>query len=221
MRTLIKAATVGVLVIAVYLVVTGAQIWTASHRDEAQEAQAIVVLGAAQYNGRPSGVLRKRLDHAVDLYRHALAKTIVVTGGRQQGDNFTEATASANYLHSQGIPDKDLLREVSGHSSWESIASVAAFLKQRNIRHVLLVSDPLHSYRIKAIAKEVGLVGFSSPAATRPSGLDAVRYLGRETVAVAVGRVIGFQREAKARAITLGRWGGGGPARLEAPSGVV
>jgi uncharacterized SAM-binding protein YcdF (DUF218 family) len=220
-RIAVKVVAVALVVGLLYLVVTMAQVWVASHRDEAQEAQAIVVLGAAQYNGRPSPVLRRRLDHAVDLYRHALAKTIVVTGGRQEGDAFTEATASANYLHSKGVPDRDLLREVSGHSSWESLSSTAAFLRQRNIRQVLLVSDPLHSYRVKAIAKELGLVAFASPASNRPGGLAAVRYLSRETVAVAVGRLIGFHREAKAKVIVLGTPGSGPAARLAGPSGVV
>lgn len=104
----------------VYLAVTFGQVWWASRRDQARPAQAIVVLGAAQYNGRPSPVLRARLDHATDLWRRRLAPVVVVTGGRQPGDKFTEATASADYLIAHGVPDAQILREVSGRTTWDS-----------------------------------------------------------------------------------------------------
>jgi len=190
--------TAGVLAaIALYGVVTFVQVWLASRRDSAHKAQAIVVFGAAQYNGRPSSVLKARLDHAVDLYHRHAAPYIVVTGGKQPGDIFTEATASADYLHTKGIPDTDILREVSGHSSWQSLASTAAFLKARHIKDVILVSDPFHSLRIKAMAGELGLDGHTSPTQSSPiGGFTKAYYMGRETVAVAVGRIVGFRREA-------------------------
>jgi len=163
------------------------------------------VLGNAQYSGEPSPVLRARLDHAVDLWRRRLAPVIVVTGGRQPGDRFTDASASANYLMGRGVPDRNLLREVSGQTSWQSLAAVAAFLKNRSINHVLLVSDPFHSYRINAIAGELGLDGHSSPTRTSPiGGFSEARYLLRETAAVAVGQVIGFRREAGVHRVVLG-----------------
>ncbi|HEX3392971.1 MAG TPA: YdcF family protein [Acidimicrobiales bacterium] len=197
MRLLVKVVLAVVAVVILYLGVTFVQVWMASRRDDARAAQAIVVLGAAQYNGRPSSVLRARLDHAADLWRRKLAPVIVVTGGRQTGDKFTEATASANYLISKGVPDEDLLREVSGQSSWQSLAATATFLGDRKITQVLLVSDPFHSYRIRAIADELGLDGRPSPTRTSPiGGITEVRYLLRETAAVALGRVIGFRREA-------------------------
>ncbi|MGI8777687.1 MAG: YdcF family protein [Acidimicrobiales bacterium] len=197
MKLLVKVAVAVVAVVLVYLGVTFVQVWMASRHDEARTAQAIVVLGAAQYNGTPSPVLRARLDHAADLWRRHLAPVIVVTGGRQVGDKFTEATASANYLIARGVPDGDLLREVSGQSSWQSLAATATFLRHRQINHVLLVSDPFHSYRIRAIAGELGLDGHASPTRTSPiGGTEEVRYLLRESAAVALGRVIGFRREA-------------------------
>ena len=109
----LKVAAGVLAAIIVYGVVTFVQVWLAARRDNTHKAQAIVVFGAAQYNGRPSAVLRARLDHAVDLYNRHVAPYIVVTGGRQPGDNFTEATASADYLHTKGVPDNDILREVS------------------------------------------------------------------------------------------------------------
>lgn len=181
-----------------YLGVTFAQVWRAARHDEARPAEAIVVFGTAQYNGVPSPVLAARLDHAIQLYRRDLAPVIVVTGGNQPGDEFTEATASANYLIERGVPDEDVLREVSGTSSWQSLAAAANFLDDRQIREVLLVSDPFHSFRIRAMADELGLDGHSSPTKTSPiRGLTEARYMVRETVAVAVGRVIGFRRQAR------------------------
>jgi uncharacterized SAM-binding protein YcdF (DUF218 family) len=193
---LAAAGVVGL--VAVYLAVTFVQVWLASRGDDADhKAQAIVVFGAAQYNGRPSAVLKARLDHATTLYRKGIAPTIVVTGGRQPGDRFTEATAAAGYLHSKGVPDEHILREVSGQSSWQSLASTAAFLKDRSIRNVILVSDPFHSLRITNMAAELGLQASASPTRTSPiTGFDATQYMGRETVAVAVGRIVGFRREA-------------------------
>jgi uncharacterized SAM-binding protein YcdF (DUF218 family) len=195
--------TAGLLAaVILYGIVTFAQVWLAARRDSTRKAQAIVVFGAAQYNGRPSAVLRARLDHAVGLYDRHVAPVIVVTGGRQPGDRFTEATASADYLHTQGVPDNDILREVSGHSSWQSLASTAAFLKVRHIHDVILVSDPFHSLRIGGMASELGLDASTSPTRTSPiTGVDAAEYMGRETLAVALGRIVGFRREAGVKSV--------------------
>jgi len=180
-----------------YLAVTLAQVYRASRGDGAEPAQAIVVFGTAQYDGEPSPVLAARLDHAIGLYRRDLAPVIVVTGGSQPGDRFTEAAASADYLLARGIPDEDILREVSSTSSWQSLAAVTEFLSERDITEVLLVSDPFHSLRISSMADELGLDGHASPTRTSPiSGMSELRYMARETVAVAVGRIIGFRRQA-------------------------
>jgi uncharacterized SAM-binding protein YcdF (DUF218 family) len=195
LRLSLKVVAVVLGALVVYLGVTLGQVWWASRRDDARPAQAIVVLGAAQYNGRPSPVLRARLDHANDLWHRQLAPVVVVTGGRQPGDQFTEATASADYLIAHGIPDADILREVSGRTTWESLAAASRFLRQRGITKVLLVSDPFHSERLVAIASELSLSGYASPTRTSPiKGWSAVPYFGRETIAVAAGRIFGFRR---------------------------
>ncbi|MDP9071282.1 MAG: YdcF family protein [Actinomycetota bacterium] len=178
-----------------YLAVTFVQVWRASRRDEARRAEAVVVFGAAQYNGEPSPVLQARLDHAADLFQRGFADRVVVTGGRRPGDRFTEATASARYLSRQGIADKSILRVVSGTNSWQSLASAANELKKRGLTNVLLVSDGFHSARISAMAEELGLLAHTSPSRASPiDGVEKLPYLGRETVAVAVGRVVGFRR---------------------------
>ena len=158
-----------------YLGVTLMQVWLASREDQARPVQAIVVLGAAQYNGKVSPVLKARLDHAHDLWVRHLSEVIVVTGGRQPGDRFTEATASANYLASKGVPDSAVLREVSGRNSWQSLAASAAFLKARKISTVLLVSDPFHDKRIALMAGDVNKL---QPANVAVNGVMAGAYGG-------------------------------------------
>ena len=191
------------LAASVYLAVTFVQVWQASRRDGARPSEAIVVLGAAQYDGRPSPVYRARLDHAADLYDAGLAPVMVVTGGRAEGDRFTEATAGANYLLGEhAIPDSAILRETGGHSSWESLAASARFLRERGIDEVILVSDPFHAERIEATAAEVGLRGSASPTRTSPvGGATEVRLMLRETVKVAAGRLFGFRRMMRLRGI--------------------
>lgn len=184
-------------VLVVYLALTFIQVVRASGRNQAREVQAIVVLGAAQYNGKPSPVLRARLDHAADLYRRGLAAKVVVTGGKQVGDSLTEAAVSANYLARHGVPEGSILREVNGRSSWQQLAAAASFLKKRGITRVLLVSDGFHSARIAAIAHELGLQGYTSPATESPiHGAAALPYMGKETLVVAAGRLIGYRRVA-------------------------
>lgn len=206
MKLALKVAAGLLAAVVLYLGVTFVQVWRAARDDQARPAQAIVVFGAAQYNGVPSPVLAARLDHAIELYERDLAPVIVVTGGNQPGDQFTEATASANYLIQRGVPDDDVLREVSGTSSWQSLAAAANFLDDRSITDVLLVSDPFHSLRIRAMASELGLEGHSSPTTTSPiRGMSEARYMARETVAVAVGRVVGFRRQASIEDVVKSR----------------
>jgi uncharacterized SAM-binding protein YcdF (DUF218 family) len=178
-----------------YVVITFAQVWMASRHDGATQSDAIVVLGAAQYDGRPSPVLEARLDHAFGLWEQGLAPIIVVTGGKRPGDLFTEATASANYLLERGVPDAQILREVQGTNSWESLAAAARILRERGLSEVILVSDPFHALRIGGIADELGLHAHVSPTRTSPISSGAqVKQMVRETGAVAVGRVIGYRR---------------------------
>jgi uncharacterized SAM-binding protein YcdF (DUF218 family) len=193
-RVVVLAAMIG----AVYFVVTFVQVWQAARSDDRRPSQAIVVLGAAQYNGHPTAVLRARLDHAADLFREHVAPMVVVTGGKQPGDRFTEATVGADYLHSRGVPESGILRETTSRSSWESLEAASRILRARNARKVVLVSDPFHSLRIKLIAQELGLDAVTSPTRTSPiRGLDEWRRFFTETLRVMAGRVIGWGRLAR------------------------
>jgi uncharacterized SAM-binding protein YcdF (DUF218 family) len=194
-KILRRGFAAAVLAPVLYFAVTFVQVWQAGRRDGARPTEAVVVLGAAQYDGRPSKVLRARLDHAADLYKQGLAPTVVVTGGRAVGDRFTESAAGANYLHGRGVPDEAILREATGRNSWESLAASARFLRARGIDDVVLVSDPFHAARITAIAGELGLRAASSPTRTSPIvGVNELRHMVTETAQLAVGRIIGFRR---------------------------
>jgi uncharacterized SAM-binding protein YcdF (DUF218 family) len=185
-----RAVLVAVAALVLYVLVTFVQVWRASRHDGAQAADAIVVLGAAQYDCRPSPVLEQRLDHALELYQGGTASTIVVTGGKRAGDRCTEARSSAEYLMGQGVPDANLLREDTGTNSWESLAASAVILRDRGMTRVVLVTDGYHSLRVQAIADELGLDAAVSPS--RAGG--TIRDYVAETAAVAIGRVIGFDR---------------------------
>lgn len=191
---LLRLVALAVAVLVAYFGATFVQVYRSSRHDGATQADAIIVLGAAQYNGRPSPVLRNRLDHALELYRDDLAPTIVLTGGRKEGDVFTEATAGYNYLRNQGVPDEALLKEVDGTSSWESLSASARFLIQRGQTKVVLVTDGYHAMRVGSIADDLGLDASVSPIDSRESRAAELRHLARETLAVGVGRVIGYDR---------------------------
>lgn len=195
LRVAVRVVLAAVALVGLYLAVTFVQVWWTARQDDATEAQAIVVLGAAQYDGTPSPVFQARLDHALELYEQGLAPTIVVTGGNQPGDRFTEAAAGANYLLANGVPEEDIRREVDAHNSWESLAAVARILDDEGVDEVILVSDPYHSFRVGQIARELGMTPHLSPTRTSPgSGFSELRSMVRETLAVSVGRFVGYRR---------------------------
>jgi uncharacterized SAM-binding protein YcdF (DUF218 family) len=189
-RWLLRLVGVVLLALLAYVTITFVQVWWFSRRDGARDADAVVVLGAAQYDGRPSPVLRQRLDHAHDLYERDLVDVIMLTGGRQEGDQYTEAQAGYLYLRDQGVPDADLMLEDQGTNTWESLAASARILRERELTDVVLVTDGYHALRVDAIADELGLDASVSPSRSGGSWRD----LAEETGAVAVGRVIGFRR---------------------------
>ena len=198
-RRWLRRLAVIVLVVLVgsggYVGISFLQVRAVGRSDQARPVDAIVVMGAAQYDGRPSPQLQARLDHAFDLWSAGVAATVVVTGGNQPGDRFTEADASADYLIGKGVPDAAILRENVAHTSYDSLAGAAALLRDRGLQSVLLVSDPFHSLRIRLIAQELGLTAYVSPTRTSPvQGSAETRRELKEALGVAVGRIIGFRR---------------------------
>ena len=145
---------------------TAVLIW--SSRDEAQPAQAIVVLGAAQYAGKPSPVLRARLDHALDLWNRHLASLLILTGGTGSGDTTSEAAVGRTYAKKHGVPDSAILVESEGRTTSESMRAVAGMLEVRGLQSALLVSDPFHMLRLRILARRFGFTPYTSPTQTSP-----------------------------------------------------
>jgi len=140
----------------------------AAARDQATAADAIAVLGAAQYNGRPSPVFRARLDHAAALYQRGLAPVVLVTGGVGSGDTVSESEVGRRYLVKAGLPEGAVVALPAGASTFASLAGVARWFAGRDNRRVLLVSDGFHMLRRQILATRLGLVPFTSPAPNSP-----------------------------------------------------
>lgn len=184
-----------VLVLVGYYLVTLLQVVQAGRSDHTAPVDAIVVLGAAQYDGRPSPQLAARLDHVVTLWERDVAPIVVVTGGNQPGDRFTEASASRRYLEERGVPDRAILAETSGTTTYESLAGVAPMLRDEGIDEIVLVTDPYHAYRSQLIAKELGLdARLSTTPTSVVTGWSSARRHLEEAAGVALGRLVGFDR---------------------------
>jgi uncharacterized SAM-binding protein YcdF (DUF218 family) len=152
-------------------------VYRVSRLDQRERADAIVVLGAAQYNGRPSPVLKARLDHALELYREGLAPMVVVTGGIGPGDRMSEATVGHKYLRAQ-LPDSAIIVRPDGRTTEESMRSVAEWMHEREAARVLLVSDPFHMARLRLEARYARLDAFVSPTRTSPIMAGSRREVG-------------------------------------------
>ena len=189
---------VGLLLIIslVYGCINVAQVWWVGKSDQARVVDAIVVLGVAQYDGRPSPQLQARLDHALALLLEGASPLVITTGGNQPGDRFTEAETSANYLiKGLGIDYQavEILQENSGSTTRESLIGVRDIMQSRGLHSVLIVTDPYHSLRSRLIAQDLGLVAHISPTRTSPlRGASAVSRHVREALGVAVAHLIGF-----------------------------
>lgn len=170
-------------VVSLVLVVLG---WTAAvvavaatgTRDERASVDAIAVLGAAQYNGRPSPVFRARLDHAATLYRLGLAPVVLVTGGVGTGDTLSEAHVGRAYLLGVGMPEGSVIPLSTGADTYASMAEVAGWFRGRGSRRVLLVSDAFHMLRLRIIAQRLGLTPLTSATPTSPIRASPRRQAG-------------------------------------------
>ena len=151
-------------------------VWGA--RDRAQTSDAIVVLGAAQYVGRPSPVLRARLDHALDLWKRGLAPRLIFTGGTGVGDTTSEAAVSRVYALSHGVPDTAILMENNGRTTRESLAAVSEIMHTREMRSAILVSDPFHMLRLGILSRQYGVEAYTSPTKTSPISANRGQAFG-------------------------------------------
>jgi uncharacterized SAM-binding protein YcdF (DUF218 family) len=191
-------ATVAFVVLLAVGFVAGCAIvvWRAAHHDDASEidrADAIVVLGAAQYDGEPSPVFAGRLDHAALLYEQGRADTVLVLGGGQPGDRFTEAEAGATYLAGRGVPADAIVTVPEGHTTFESLRAAAPVMREAGIGSAFLVSDPWHNARVERMARDLGIEGHASATWHSAATSQETRSEGyvRETFAYLYYRVFG------------------------------
>lgn len=190
-------------IVATYAVLAALAAWVVSFlavvawgaRDMARPADAIVVLGAAQYAGRPSPVLKARLDHALKLFKKGIAKRLVLTGGRGVGDTISEAAVGRRYAIRAGIADSVILLENEGRTTEASVAAVAIIMEKAELERAILVSDPFHMLRLQILAKRYGVESVTSPTRTSPisaNRLEALAYIMSESVKVPATIVLGI-----------------------------
>lgn len=192
-RTLLRWLAGAVLVTVLVAAGVVVRIVQFGHTDQHATADAIVVMGAAQYNGRPSPVFAARLDHAAALYRDGDAPHIVTLGGRQIGDAETEGQAGKKYLAQSGVPESALLAVGVGNDTLISLRAAAAELATRGWQSVIIVSDPWHVARSRMIARDLGLFVQVSPVTSGPATGDSVelRYVERELLGTLFYRLTG------------------------------
>ena len=203
MRTFVVSAWRIALAVALatvlYLAMTYVSVRAVGGSTARGSADAIVVMGAAQYDGVPSGLLEARLKNALVLYKQGRAPLIAVTGGKQQGDRFTEAAASRRWLRDRGVPAAAIVSESTGSSTWQSLSNIAPVLRERNVTRVIVSTSRWHVQRSVLSLRELGFAAVASGVDGAPvSGADGskvidegAKYL-RETVGVAFGRIVGF-----------------------------
>ena len=196
MTVLRRVATILVavgVVLAAMVCVNVSQVWIAGRTDDRGPVDAIVVMGAAQYDGRPTPQFQARLDHALELWMNGVAPIIVTTGGNQPGDRFTEGGSGAKYLNERGVDASSLIIEESGSTTRRSLLGVVELLRQRGAQHVVVVTEPFHALRSKLIAQDLGLrVALSSTRTSPMGGREALRRQVEEGFGITIAQFVGF-----------------------------
>jgi uncharacterized SAM-binding protein YcdF (DUF218 family) len=169
---LVLAGLIAAIAVAGY---AAYRIWDQGNRDERPPTDAIVVMGAAQYDGRPSPVFAARLDHAIDLFREGVARRLIVTGGKREGDRTTEAASARIYAVQHDVPDEAIISEDQSRTTLQSIRGVAALMRDEGFESAIFVSDPSHMLRVLRMASDEGITAYGSPTRSSPLERDAVR----------------------------------------------
>jgi uncharacterized SAM-binding protein YcdF (DUF218 family) len=176
-RTLARLILAALILTVVGLGYLAFRIWDQGGRDDRRAADAIVVLGAAQYDGRPSPLFAARLDHAIDLFHAGLAPILIVTGGKAQGDRTTEAASARAYAIARDVPASAILVEDQSRTTLQSIRGVAALMRVAHVRSAVFVSDPSHMFRVLWMASDAGISAWGSPTRTSPLERDPLRRI--------------------------------------------
>ena len=167
-RAFFRVVLVGLAATTVIGAYAAYRIWEQAGRDERRAVDAIVVMGAAQYDGRPSPLFAARLDHAIALFHEGLAPRLIVTGGKREGDRTTEAASARAYAVRHDVPDGAILAEDTSRTTLQSIRGVAGLMEADGLHTALFVSDPTHMLRVLRMATDVGVEGYGSPTRTSP-----------------------------------------------------
>jgi uncharacterized SAM-binding protein YcdF (DUF218 family) len=197
-RSYLRMTVTIAAVVVIAWVISMMAVERVGQRDQAQRADAIVVLGAAQYVGRPSPVLRARVDHAVALWKRGLAPTLILTGGTGVGDTTSEAAVARKYAMSRGVPDRAIVVEIKGRTTSESMRAVARIMEDREQNSAILVSDPFHMLRLSILARRFGLEPYTSPTRTSPitsNREEQWKYMVSESVKVPLAYI--FERRSQ------------------------
>jgi uncharacterized SAM-binding protein YcdF (DUF218 family) len=194
---------IGVLLLLVLLVVgiTASRVWWVARQDDRPRSDAIVVLGASQFDGKPSTVFRARLQHARALFEKGVAPRVVTLGGGAPGDRYTEAEAGAQFLRERGV---EVVAVGKGRNTLQSLEALQAEFERRGWSSAVLVTDPWHELRSQRMAADLGIEASGSPTRTGPAVRDRateVRYVARETAAYLYYRVFGASSEAGPHAV--------------------
>ena len=179
-RWLLRLAALVAFAVAAFLAVTGIRIVHTASLEEVQPADAIVVFGAAEYAGRPSPVLRARLDHAFDLFQRGIAPIVITTGGAAADPRFSEGGVSRDYLIRRGIPERSLIAETQGRDTAESAVRVAVIMRANGLRNCVTVSDAYHVFRIRKLLAHEGI----SPVYVAPRPDSRPRSRAQRVLAV-------------------------------------
>jgi uncharacterized SAM-binding protein YcdF (DUF218 family) len=156
-RWLLRLEAVALAALAAFLTLTGIRIAREGSRQELHPADAIVVFGAAEYSGRPSPVLRARLDHAFDLFQQGIAPVVITTGGAAADPSFSEGGVGRDYLEHRGIPERNLIAETQGSDTAQSALRVAVIMRANGLHSCVAVSDAYHVFRIKRLLEHEGI----------------------------------------------------------------
>lgn len=175
MRPLARLILAGLIAAVALIGYTAFRIWDQGNRDERPTADVIVVMGAAQYDGRPSPIFAARLDHAIELFHDGVAPVLIVTGGKAEGDRTTEAASAQIYAIQRDVPDEDILVEDQSRTTLQSVHLVAALMADRGLETAVFVSDPSHMLRVLRMASDAGITAYGSPTRTSPLERDALR----------------------------------------------
>ena len=199
-RILAAALALSIIVLAV----TAGRVWWTARQDDRSVSDAIVVLGAAQFDGRPSSVFTARLVHARNLWRDDVARVIITVGGNQVGDRFTEAAAGKRWLADHGVPRRRVVAVPTGSDTLRSLTAVRQRMARRGWSTAVIVTDPWHALRTGSMAQDRGIDAVLSPTRRGPAVRQRsteIRYIARETLAYLYWKVFHRSADSGPRAV--------------------